>query len=83
MAEEDSNATHRSAAENIRQLTDASKQLFEAGKQMTESLSELSRRVEHASDVGYRVLTSPLLFAGAAVAAGVMVLVFARKNKRF
>ena len=70
----------RSTTDNIRELTDASKQLFEAGKQMTESLSDISNRVEHASDVGSQVLRSPWLLAGSAFLAGLLVLAFSRKR---
>ncbi len=71
---------HRSATENIRELTEASKQLFEAGKQMTDNLTELSQRVEHATNVGSQVLKSPWLLAGGAVAAGVLILLISRKG---
>jgi hypothetical protein len=70
----------RSTADNIRELTQASKQLFEAGKQLTDNLSELSERVEHASEMGSNILTSPWLVAGAAIAAGVLLVVFARRR---
>ena len=81
MADEHSAQTEqRSVAENIRELTDASKQLFEAGRQMTENLSELSERVERAKTIGSRVATSPWLLAGGAIAVG-LVFILTSRNK--
>lgn len=71
---------HRSATENIREFTEASKQLLEAGKQMTDNLSELSERVEHATDVGSKVLKSPWLLVGGAIAAGALMLLISRRD---
>jgi acyl-[acyl carrier protein]--UDP-N-acetylglucosamine O-acyltransferase len=76
----DSHGQTRSAAEHIRQLTEASKQLFDAGKQITESLSQLTRRAEHASDVGSQVLTSPWLIAAGAVIAGTAVILLSKRR---
>lgn len=73
-------AEPRSATDNIRDITEASKQLFEAGKQMTDNLAELSRRVDHATNIGSEVLKSPWLIAGGAVAAGALILLFSRKS---
>jgi hypothetical protein len=67
---------HRSASENIRELTEASRQLLESGKQLTDNLSELSDRVEHAKNVSSQVLKSPWLLAGTAVAIGGLMLLF-------
>jgi hypothetical protein len=81
MADEQSmQAGNRSAADNIRELTDASKQLFEAGKQMTENLNELSGRVEHATNVASRIATSPWLLAGGAIAVGLLFILSSRKS---
>jgi hypothetical protein len=74
----DGNAQNRSMADNIRELTESSKQLLDAGKQLADNLSELSQRVEHASDVSARVLKSPWVIAGAAIAAGTLILAFSR-----
>jgi hypothetical protein len=73
-------AERRSATDNIREITEASRQLFEAGKQMTDNLSELSRRVDSAAMAGSQVLKSPWLIAGGAVAAGALILLFSRKS---
>lgn len=70
----------RSAADNIRELTAASKQLLQAGKQMTDNLSELSERVEHASTMGAQILKSPWLIVAGALIAGTVMLVVARKS---
>jgi len=78
-ASEDS-GQNRSVADNIRELTESSKQLLEAGKQMKDNLSELSERVEHASEVSTRVIKSPWLIAGAAVAAGAIIVAVSRKK---
>ncbi|HEX4771982.1 MAG TPA: hypothetical protein VH351_14185 [Bryobacteraceae bacterium] len=72
--------TRTSAADNIRELTEASKQLIDAGKQMSDSLSELSNRVEHARDVGKSIATSPWLFVGMAVAVGTGLIVFGGRS---
>jgi hypothetical protein len=73
-------AQNQSAADNIRELTDASKQLLEAGQRMTENLSELSHRLEHAKNVSSEMLRSPWLIAGAAFAAGALILLISRKR---
>lgn len=73
-------AQNRSVADNIRDLTESSKQLLEAGKQMTDNLSELSQRVEHASEVSSRVVKSPWMVAGAAIAAGAIIVALSRKK---
>jgi ElaB/YqjD/DUF883 family membrane-anchored ribosome-binding protein len=70
----------KSTAENIRELTDASKQLLEAGKQMTENLSELSDRVEQAKDRAGQIFTSPWLLVGIAVAVGTGLIIAARRR---
>lgn len=72
-------AGHRSAADNVRELTDASKQLLEAGKQMTDNLSELSERVEHAKNAGSDLLKSPWLVVTGAIAAGLLILAVSRR----
>jgi hypothetical protein len=71
---------HRSATENVRELTEASKQLLEAGKQMSDNLSELSNRVQHATDISSQVLRSPWFLAGAALAAGTLMLLIGRHD---
>jgi hypothetical protein len=68
----------RSASENIRELTEASKQLLAAGKQLTDNLTELSEHVEHAKNVSAEVLRSPWLIAMGAIAAGALVLLISR-----
>jgi len=69
-----------STADNIRQLTDASRQLFHAGEQITENLSALSDRVEHASNVGSQILRSPWLVAGGAIVAGTLMIALSRNH---
>ncbi|HWF46218.1 MAG TPA: hypothetical protein VG168_04365 [Bryobacteraceae bacterium] len=73
-----SDAQNRSMTDNIRELTESSKQLLDAGKQVTDNLSELSQRVEHAGEVSTRVLKSPWMIAGAAIAAGALIVAFSR-----
>jgi ElaB/YqjD/DUF883 family membrane-anchored ribosome-binding protein len=77
---EEATYQHSSAAENTRELTDASKQLLEAGQQVTENLSELSHRIEHAKNVSSEALKSPWLTAGAAIAVGALILLISRKS---
>ncbi len=79
-SESNGTAHERSAADNIRDLTAASKQLLEAGKQMTDNLGELSQRVEHASEIGSQVIKSPWLIVAGAIAAGALLLIFSRKR---
>ena len=76
----EASASNRSITDNIRELTASSKQLLDAGKQMTDNLGELSRRVEHASDVSSRVFKNPWMIAGAAIAAGTLVIAFSKKK---
>jgi len=73
------NTQERSATDNIRELSEASKQLFEAGKQLTDNLAELSDRVEHASEVGSNLLKSPWLIVGGSVLAGLLLITLAKK----
>jgi hypothetical protein len=68
----------RSASDNVRELTEASKQLIQAGKQMSDNLSELSDRMEHAKNVTSQVLKSPWLLAGGAMALGALMLMTGR-----
>jgi hypothetical protein len=77
-ATETAPASEKSATDNIRELTEASKHLFEAGKQMTDNLSELSERVEHAKNASSQVLKSPWLVAAGAFAAGALILLISR-----
>lgn len=77
---ESNGSSQRSTAENIRELTAASKQLLEAGRQMTDNLTELSQRVEHAGTIGSQILKSPWLVVGGTITAGILLLVFSRKH---
>jgi hypothetical protein len=63
----------RSATENIRELTDASRQLFAAGEQMTSNLNELEQRVERVLDWRSRLGDHALLLAGVGLAASVLL----------
>jgi hypothetical protein len=67
------NGPTRSATENIRELTDASRQLFAAGEQMTSNLNELEQRVERALDWRSRLGDHALLLAGVGLAASVLL----------
>lgn len=71
MAEEKSSSTSasRSATDNVRELTEASKQLFAAGERLTSNLNELEQRVEHALDWKSRLGEHALLTAGLGIAA--------------
>lgn len=71
---------NRSVADNIKQVTEASKQLLAAGKQMTENLSELSERVENATNLGSQIAKSPWFLVGGAIAAGLLLIVFSNKS---
>ncbi len=75
-----SSSQDRSAVDNIRDLTAASKQLVEAGKQITENLTQLSQRAEHASDIGSQVLKSPWLLVAGALTAGTFLILLSRKR---
>ncbi|HSU33924.1 MAG TPA: hypothetical protein VLJ11_22040 [Bryobacteraceae bacterium] len=72
MAVEENGPT-RSATENIRELTDASKKLFAAGEQLTNNLNELEQRVEHALDWRSRLGDHALLLAGVGLAVSVLL----------
>jgi hypothetical protein len=67
------NGPTRSATENIRELTDASRQLFAAGERMTSNLNELEQRVERALDWRSRLGDHALLLAGIGLAASVLL----------
>ena len=67
------NGPTRSATENIRELTDASRKLFAAGEQMTSNLNELEQRVERALDWRSRLGDHALLLAGVGLAASVLL----------
>ncbi|HEX4227089.1 MAG TPA: hypothetical protein VHZ07_00355 [Bryobacteraceae bacterium] len=79
----DAEAPSRSVADNIRELTESSKQLLDAGKQVTDNLSELSQRMEHASAVSSRVFKNPWMIAGAAIAAGALIVAFSRNRAAY
>ncbi len=70
MAEENSPASpgNRSATDNVRELTQASKQLFAAGERLTSNLTELEQRVEHALDWRSRLGEHALLVTGLGIA---------------
>lgn len=72
MAAEGSDPT-RSATENIRELTDASRKLFAAGEQLTSNLNELEQRVEHALDWRSKLGDHALLLAGVGLAVSVLL----------
>jgi len=71
MAEENNpaGASHRSATENIREVTQASKQLFKAGKRLSSNLSELEEHVKHAFDWRSKLGEHGLLIAGLGLAS--------------
>jgi hypothetical protein len=69
----DDNTPNRSATENIRELTEASRQLFAAGEQLTSNLNELEQRVEYALDWRSRLGDHALLLAGVGLAASVLL----------
>lgn len=75
MAEENKPASsgNRSATDNIREVTEASKQLFAAGEQLTTNLTELEKRVEHALDWRSKLGDHALLLTGLGI-AGVALL---------
>lgn len=69
----------RSATDNVRELTDASKQLFAAGEKLTSNLTELEERVEHALDWRSRLGAHALLVAGLGIASvGILWQLFRR-----
>ncbi len=65
MADENS---PRSATDNVRELTQASKQLFAAGERLTTNLTELEERVEHALDWRSKLGDHALLITGLGIA---------------
>lgn len=70
----------KSAADNIKELTQASKDLMQAGKQITDNLSELSNRAEHAAHLGEQIARNPWFLSVAAIAGGILVLALSRKR---
>lgn len=80
MADNESNSREesRSATDNIKELTQASKDLLHAGEQIKQNLSELSDRAEHATNVGKQIATSPWFLSLSAIAAGILLLTFSR-----
>ncbi|MBV8071181.1 MAG: hypothetical protein JO270_14830 [Acidobacteriaceae bacterium] len=62
---------NRSAGDNIKDLTQASKQIFEAGQQLVTNLNELQQRVKHATDWRSQLSEKPWLIAVGALVAGV------------
>jgi hypothetical protein len=75
MAEEKSSdhSQSRSASDNVRELTEASKQLFAAGEQLTNNLTELESRVERALDWPSRIGEHALLVGGLGLACSVLL----------
>lgn len=71
---------HPSTTESLRQLSEAGTRLFEAGQEITENLTEISQRVDHATNVGSQILKSPWLIAGGAVLAGALILMVTRRS---
>lgn len=72
-------AENRSATDNVRELTEASKQLFAAGEKLTSNLTELEDRVEHALDWRSRMGEHVLLVAGLGIATvGILWQLFRR-----
>lgn len=70
----------KSTADNIKELTEASKDLLHAGQQITENLNELSNRAEYATHVGEQIARNPWFLSIAAIGAGILVLAFSRKR---
>ncbi len=66
-------AQNRSAADNIQEITHASKELFAAGQQLTENLSELEQRAKRATDLKYQLSSRPWLIPIISVTAGVVL----------
>ena len=79
MADNQSDAG-KTTADNIKELTQASKDLLHAGQQITDNLRELSDRAEHAAHLGERIARSPWFLSVAAIAGGILVLALSRKR---
>lgn len=71
----------KSATDNIREVTEASKQLLHASQQMTDNLAELSQRAQRATHVGAQVARSPWLIVAAAIAGGTLLITLSRKRR--
>lgn len=69
----DTEGQNRSAADNIHEITEASKEMFAAGHQLTENLSELEQRAKRATDLKYQISSRPWLIPIISITAGVVL----------